>query len=502
MRSAIGTAVSILCLVLSCANVPVQAGDGVLSAIPSDALGFAAVHDLAAASQSIDDVAGLVGAPAPSLLPMAKMMTGLKAGLDEHGTLALVLTSVDPRRGRVALVPVTDFAAFFAALHVDDPADGIVEVQVTGRPMLVGRKGDYAAIALAADRDALERLLAATTNLADDTSLATWVDANQLSLVVTSRGIQQLVPKLTAGIRAAQSQIRQLQGERGQSAAAALNFYTVVLTAAESEVAQFGIGVRVDSAKNVVVVKRAQFTPDGTWAKWAADAKPATGNLLAGLPDGPFVVAAGVVLPPGALDSLMKLSVQMMQNQPMYKLTAAQAQKYVELSAKSMRGVQSMRMLLGVTKPGGGIYGNMSAVMTVDDSGQFLKNYEQMLAETHQFAEEAKSPAIPVMTSSHVTVGDIEVLKVSMDLHNMPQLAAPGGPDPQKMMQVLNGGKDTLDIYVAPADEHTVVMAYASTENLQTALDVCKSTQPGLSSDAQLTKVAAALPPGRRAWHT
>ena len=71
-----------------------------------------------------------------------------------------------------------------------------------------------------------------------------------------------------------------------------------------------------------------------------------------------------------------------------------------------------------------------------------------------------------------------------------------GGQDPQKMTKLMLGSSDKLNIYVAPADEHTVVMAYTSIERLKESLEFYKSKQPGLSADAGVAKVAAALPPG------
>jgi hypothetical protein len=51
-------------------------------------------------------------------------------------------------------------------------------------------------------------------------------------------------------------------------------------------------------------------------------------------------------------------------------------------------------------------------------------------------------------------------------------------------------------INLTRADEHTVVMVYTSIDRLKEALEFYKSKQPGLSGDAGVAKVAAALPPG------
>ena len=63
-------------------------------------------------------------------------------------------------------------------------------------------------------------------------------------------------------------------------------------------------------------------------------------------------------------------------------------------------------------------------------------------------------------------------------------------------MQMLVGPDGKLKLYAAPADDHTVVMAYTSLEHLKAAIDFYKSKQPGLSSEAGVAKVTAMLPAG------
>jgi hypothetical protein len=53
-----------------------------------------------------------------------------------------------------------------------------------------------------------------------------------------------------------------------------------------------------------------------------------------------------------------------------------------------------------------------------------------------------------------------------------------------------------MKIYLAPVDEHTIVMCYTSLERLKSAIDFYKSKQRGLASDADVVKVAAMFPVG------
>jgi hypothetical protein len=61
---------------------------------------------------------------------------------------------------------------------------------------------------------------------------------------------------------------------------------------------QCGLGPRIDSNRNVELLKRVQFVPGGDWARRVADIQPVDVVLLAGLQPGPFVMALGTTIIP------------------------------------------------------------------------------------------------------------------------------------------------------------------------------------------------------------
>ena len=498
MRSTTRLVLLLLCVIIGFLPAIASARDSVLTAIPDDAVAFAVIHNLADVNRSLDQVAQILKVPHQDHLNMLRQMTGIQKGLDEEGDLAFIVPSIDPSPQPIVLVPVSSFDDFFAALSVEAPDSGVVEVQLLGQPILVGRKGSHAALAQPSSRDALEKYLTTTNNMTADKSLADWVDSNKASIVVTSQGMKQLMPKLVSGIAIVQAQIRQAGGENGEVTAQALKMYVDLFQAAETEVDQFALGLRIDSAQTIDIVNRVQFTPAGNWAKAVAGINPAAEDLLSGLQNGPFVLAFGGIVPAGAMDQLMKFSTNMMQSQPLYNLTPEQAQKYADLSIEAMKGLRSMRMLMGVAEPGAGLYGNTSAVLTVDDSKSYMERYEKSLAGMRQLAEESKSIGIPTATSERITVGDTEALEVSMTMPSFKQAVPPGAPDPEAMMKLFTGPDGKLKVYVAPADQHSVLMVYTSKERFKAALDFYRSNQRGLSTDAGVAKVSVRCPLVRR----
>ncbi len=482
-----------LSILVVLAPVSAQARDKISTVIPDDALAFAVIHNTADACQSVGELAKLVHAPVPDLLPIVKNM--LPKGFDEQGDFGVVLTSVDPPAKHFVIVPVANFADFFAALGAKEPASGAVDVQFMGHPAVVGRKGNFAVATLAGQKDALEAFLAAKSDITSDAGLMTWLNTNKVSVVVTANGVKQLLPKAIDGIRSFQQHMLQAGIPNAKTAADAFGMYIDLFTAAQNEVSQLAFGIRIDSAQTLDFASRLQFTPGGAWANWAAEVKPATGDLFAGLPAGPFVMAIGNAASDTSMRDLMKLSVKMMRNQSAFNLTPEQAQKYAEYSSEGMKGIQSMRALLGVADATSGLYSNMTMIMTFDSTADYLDRYEKSLAGIRQLAEETKSSALPVATTRRLKVGDADAIEVTMTLPNIAQ-NTPGAPDPQKFMKILAGPEGKLKIYVAPVDEHTVVMAYTSPDKLQAAIDFYKSKQAGLSGDPNVMKIAAALPAG------
>ena len=121
-------------------------------------------------------------------------------------------------------------------------------------------------------------------------------------------------------------------GGQAKQAAAAFDMYVMLFQAAEKEVASFGLGVERDAQGVVRLSKRARLVPGGNWAGFVAGAKPSKQNVLAGLPDGPFVFAGGGSLSEATMGKLMDFSFGLMKNMhEMYGLSEEQAKMFSEL---------------------------------------------------------------------------------------------------------------------------------------------------------------------------
>jgi hypothetical protein len=495
MASAFRRTSLIASILVAAISSPVCAGDNILSAIPADAIGFAVVHNLTEANRSLADVAKLVHAPAPDLLALAKAMSGVEKAVDEQGDLAVVLVAIEPSPKVVVLVPVTDFNDFVAGLGAKQTDSGPAQANLAGRPLVIGHKGSFAVVAHMNDGEALNQFLAASKNLGADTALSNWLNDNKVGLTITSVGLKKLVPMLVARIKATQTRILQQPIPNAQQAASAFNLYVDFLTAAAPEVDQFALGLRVNPDQTVGLVEQVKFTHGGKWSQWSAGAKSGAADVLAGLPAGPFVAAGGGVIPPGAIEGLTKFQVSALQNNnPSFKLTPEQAQRYAEIMSGPMHGLRSMRLLFGVAEPAAGLYSNVTIALGVDDARKHIEAYEKSLASLREFASEAKIPALANSTANHINIDGVDAIEATTDVKLISELSPQNGPNFEKMMHLWIGPSDQAKMCIAPADEHTVLLTYGSPEHLKAALDFYKSHDPGLSADAGIAKTAAALP--------
>ena len=128
-----------------------------LDAIPSTALAVILVNRLEATIGKIEKLSAKVQSPSASLVSLARLQTGIHDGLDEKATAAMAwlpseehsLESPIP----IIVLPVTDYAKFVAQFQPENAKGKITQVYVTGKPMLVCQRGDFAVLTGGGIRD-------------------------------------------------------------------------------------------------------------------------------------------------------------------------------------------------------------------------------------------------------------------------------------------------------------------------------------------------------------
>lgn len=480
-----------------------QAAEDVLGVIPERALGFVLVNRLAETDAKIQSLGQQMQLPVPSPLEMFKTAAGVPEGLDEKGSAAIVvMPGKDASKQPVAVlnfVPVTDYRQFIEQLKPNNASAAIVEVQVRGRSFLVGNRGGYAVVAEPRYRDALEKALGAPRRTPREvTPLREWLAEGDFAGVVTRRGVELLCAKGQEALQDVKRSLAALPEDKRKGMEAAVGVFTVyekMLKAAGEEISGYAFALEADENGALHLTERMRFTSGGRAAKMLSQVKPPEGDLLAGLPGGPFVFALGGTLPESLGECLMQFSAEVMKAAPgLYGLNNQQVDKLVEISTQSMKGLRGMSMMMGVGKPGDPIYSDIAVVETVDHAEAFMANYKKTLEVMNQLVKEAGESMLTITKLEDVEIGGVPALKLTMKIPMAP--GAVKMPNYEEVMEKLFGPGGKIVAFVAVADDHTIVSAYPRRRLLRESLKVVDGTRPGLVGDPQVAKTAAMLPSG------
>lgn len=385
-----------------------RAEDEILKLVPEQALGFVVVSRPAAADAKLQQLGREMKLPIPSLLAKLEGPGGIRAGLDKKRPIALLVLPPKDKGipAAIVLVPVSDYAKFLEQFKSDDTEAGVTKIELWGSASLVRKVGSYAAISgPPVSREALQDVKLADEVPAGLAPWRTWLAKEDAAAVILAPGIRSLSDKVQQGINAVKPVLAQ-GGDQMKQAAAALDMYVMFFQTAEKEVASFGLGVERDAQGVVRLTKRIRLVAGGKWASFVADVKPSKQDALAGLPDEPFVVAAGGPLSEAAMRKLMDASFALIKSlRGMYGLSEEQAQAISELGREKFPGIRGVSFVLGAGQGSETMFARMLGVMRVDNSETFLADYEKYLARYNRVVEKFKSPMFQPMQCEKTEMG-------------------------------------------------------------------------------------------------
>lgn len=487
---------AISCLLVVC-SAAFAAADDVLKLVPDNALGVVVVNRVGATNEKLKALALRLNVPPFDVLSTAKLTLGLQDSLDEKGSVALAAVPSTPNGVpvMVSFVPTGDYAALLKQLKAEAGADGIAKLSVGDKRFVAAQKGGYAVVAEEANQPTLQAVIDTTKSIADASpALAAWRVENDVYAVATPAGIKFAQQQILVGLQAAKTQMAN-QGEQGKAALASLGMYDALVAAMDTEISHSAIGLRMADDGGIHVVSRTLPVEGGVLAKVASQAKPAKVSPLAGLPQTPYFVAGGGVFTAASMKSWMEVSIGMMRSYPGGdKLTDEQIKQLSEISLKSMRGMRSMALLMGVGEGDEPLYSRMLLVIKTKDAKAYLEGYEAAMAEMMKIFKDAGSPLFS-FESQRTEIDGLPVFKLSMNME--PFLVGQGQrPETKKMMELMFGSGGKMDVYMTVADQQTVVGAYISPKQLTPAVKAIQEGKPLLTDEAGVAQTAAMLPPG------
>jgi hypothetical protein len=443
--------------------------------------------------------------PIPSLLTTVKARANITAGLNEQGD-GMVVAFADEDTDRppvfVLIAPVSDYAEFIGQFEPEDAEAEITEVTILNAGFLVGQKGGYAVLAEPRHRSVLEAVLENGKGPASELeSLGPWLDKNDVSLVITRRGVELITAKIQEGLRQARQMFEMMEdlGDNQQAAQSlemvklVFGMYEQIVGAAGKEVAAISHGVKLDDDGAVVVRGRLQAVDGGWLDNVTRDVKTPVDNLLAGVPAGPYVFAGAGAIPEGLTEPMIEFSAAIMKAAPnLYGIPADKADKVAELNTVTMKGFRGMSMSMGTGKPGDPIYGNLAGAIFVDDADAYLDTYRKNIDAIRKLVGDNEKSVFSGMKVKDVEVDGKKALRLQMSFASV--LPFHDNPEMARLFEAMYGPGGEMSFFMAAADKKTV--AFGSSEELLKGAIQSAGGADGLAGDEQLKKTAARLPAG------
>ena len=474
----------------------------VLKVIPEDAYAVVVVTHLDKADEQISKLGQEMQMPVPPVLQMLKARAGVQEGVDDHGSAAMAFLPGDNGSAAppVAFVPVTDFTKFIGQLQPEDATAAITKITIAGEDCLAGKKEGFAVLADAGQKDLLKKVLDSSRPIGPVIgSLAGWAGEHEIAFVATPTGVKKGVAAARKGLEQIKNVVANSGAPNAKMATQGFEVYDLLLKSADKEVSQFGLGMRVDNDGGLHIDSRTLFVAGGTWTAAARDLKAPEGMRLSCLPAGSYLMAFDGAMPKSFSKSFLNMSVDMINNLSKAsggkELTEDQIKQMNDLMEKSMAGMRSMSMVMGVPKPGGSFYGNMVGVLKVDNSKEYMANYQKSIEGIRDFMKQ-NNIAFPFPQEVEKTkIDDVDGLKMSMDMSKM-FAQMPNNPASKQMLQMMFGPEGKLNVYVVPIDETTIALSYVTPDNIARIKAACKNPGTSLGADADIAQTAKLLPAG------
>lgn len=478
------------------ATAVVSAKD-LIELIPKDVLAYVVVDDLNAVDKKIQDLAGLLHQQAPPLLPLVQQQTGLQEGIDEKGDFGVVVMSAVQGPAVAVFVPVTDYKKFIGQLEPDDPEKRVTSATLAANAITVGQLDNYAVISSMDNQVLVEQIVASeAVRLAPSDATRTLVADHDISIVVTQAGITMLCMAGTQGLEMAKGMIIQQQGE-DNPALMGLNVYVELLRQIDTNVSSYTCGIQLDAQEALVVNESIGLVADGNLVDVLADGQSPNYDLLDNLPNAPYVIAGGGVIPEKAWTAMMDFSSEFIKKMPnLYGMNEEQTDKMMELSQKYFGDMQSMSMLWGTGQPDAPLYSDVLVAVKVKDASKYIANYRTFMEEVQKLAPE-KGSFFADSTVETIKLADKEALKVTMPIPGM-QAAGLDQEELDRIMKLMYGG-DEVTVYLAAVSSDTVLMSYVDSDIVTQAIKAGTISDSSLAGSDALKVTRKLLPTGAHA---
>lgn len=508
--------------------VPVQVQSAsVLSEVPSDALGFAIVHNLSAVDTKVGQLMASLQRSIPRPLAFLKEFAGIADGLNPEGDFLLVLlpsTNGDSQELVYCVwLPVADYDRFLSSVGATS-LDGVAAATIAGEDLLVARRGNWALIMDPDQRDRIAQMAAAPAAPPEMPSWSKWIETNDVTTVALQPGLRAIAAMMGEESAAETPPTANPNGSRARNTNPIANrpyylpgrrviTFSDLLEMAKGELQKWsaampelpeamklantvGCGLRLDASGNAQVGFRLAF--DKATAKQLAEGKRGDASALppSVSASGGFVLSGAGQLPGSVLSAYVKGYVRRtaadMKAEEETELDETAVKRLLEASEVAAADVQSFHF---ISQPGDAAqptYSNEFLVLRVDSSSKFVEHAKEVMRLWNSANRSAKGENRLIFDVAETKLGDIAATLYWIDM-----VALQGGlilPELRQQMEKLFGPEGKMRLWIVPTDDSTILIATATPDQMTEALKVLGEKQPINWNRVGLREVNALLP--------
>ncbi|MGP1273444.1 MAG: hypothetical protein ACTS22_08925 [Phycisphaerales bacterium] len=407
-------------------------------------------------------------------------------GVDTSGSAAIVFNTLDGFEEMdgppmVALVPVTDYRQMVTNLGGTGAGTELLEIE--GEDVYIKDiGGGFAAIAP-------KQALVDRFTPVEDASAAHLAAIGQAGQTLTGEHTFVLIADVAAfadtmkqGWAEASQQMAMFgqmagQGEQIQQQVAMMN--TIVETFARD--GRRGM-LGVSGGANGITVELAASFKEGSELAGFFNQTGSAASLTSMLPGGAYIAAFAADFTGEGIRTLLKNSAEM---NPGGQIPGINPAQFVDSS-------NGFAQVIGVSPGGlmGGLFVNTTAVMEVNNAGDFIKTYADALSDMN--GQEAQGMSFTTnFAATPEQVGGTDAYRWSMKM--TPDLDNPNAQQMQMMMPMLFGPSGGPSGYLAAADDDTVVMTYSTSQAALSSGLAAARDGGGFAGNALVAKQAELL---------
>ncbi len=504
------------------ASAPILArGADILTEVPNDALGFVLVHNFTAVDAKVGRLATTLQRNLPRPLSFLQAVTGISDGLNADGDFLLVLfpEAGDGQLQFCVWLPIADYDRFTKSIGAAS-IEGIAAATIAGEDLLVARRGDWALVMDPDQRDRLADLAAATPSPPPMPAWKPWINSNDVTVVAFAPGLQQIFAWLDedgdAGDKVDDNPFGSLNVNRSEQALVATNANrgsadalssvkgefqkwaaaTPELTPALQQVSVAACGLRLDDNGNALAGLRVAINKQFTDELKNAEGAGRHELPFSAYAGGGFALCGAGRLPPSLLATIAAAYVRRtaadLTTEERTELDEASLEQLQDAVEQASADVHSVAVLSQPGPDSQPVYTNDFVALRVASASAFVGHANDVMRLWNKTNRDANGETRLVFDVEEIKVGDRMATQYALDVAALD--GAVVVPEVRQAMEKLFGAGGKLCVWIVPTDDHTVLLAAATPEQVASAVKLLDRKQPVDWKGGEKSECNALLP--------